>query len=1217
MIEAIAVGAAKAAPALAASALRWLLRPEARKRLAKAVIEQVGGPLTKRTLRNWLKDPQVMELCASLDPALLPALAAQVEQLLERRSSRKLRKLSQEDRQHYAEKVSRALHLEILKALDAAHAVDASHRRLEQRFNELEAKLVAGSGLDDNLVRLVPAVVVTQLAALGEVQPQLSRTLLAHIAVDPEILEVRLAAALAEPEPDWIRGAPPQAWLAIARLADAHGHRVLARTGYRKARSEGGDGPEHLLTVLEALTFQSEDDVEPAVALLDGCASNSVRLVAGARATVLKSFEAVLALWSDPLQEEAHEEVCNLATMMVATAMVNTGRHASARKLLRRATERLTPRSWMFHVWAVAAALQSDAAVFGSHEHETLLNEANTAARTSIEMRRPWRGNDLEDTRLAVRIGLALGLPSGDIVALGREPPDGNASAVAAADSEVRMHVALAMIQSGNLAAASELLPDDQTDSFVGRLLRAVEAAGDDADDLFVAAAEAAQSVAERATALSGLAFRGSDLPGIEELRAEAPSVANLLEVDRAIALGDYESAVELAERYATSSLLHVERLASVRKAQGDVDLAIKLLIDGASSLHSVSMLCSGIDMLVETGRLFEAEEIALRSLASQPTDDSGDYQLRARLMDLYLTEGRWRELESAAAAACARHPERREPGWAIVHALTQQHRAYQAYEELTSRALEPWDANTAVLAIELRGRFAQTEVTADSILDLVDRYGENEAVWVAAMNALRRIGQAMELPDGVTARARSTFGAFHERFPNPEYLDPIAAGSMDELVAGLRDRLRPIAESLEKIASEVRWGRLPLETFARVSGHPLSAVCLGGGPEGFMVAIPPQQWLQEHEVALAREHLDGDLVFETSALATMVRAQNYWLANRAGKSFVADCVTADVRREVERCTDLSESRIAWDLETDLPRITDVDAATLEGIRERASDLLRLVDNCEEVVRRGMDWPASLSPVPDELRDEIWASSLAVASNLGVPLVSDDIVVRIFAREAGILTFGTFAVVEALHETGHTTELQHQSAIDALARCGLVDLPLDRDQIVRLIAGDRMAPGTAAFILSRPAAWKDVQTTLATYRDVVEYIASMPGGPDRDRRIATWAAATATGLGLALPPARRVDGLTVIATTTIAAAGLFDAPINEILEGLRSVLKRLGLDPSVDDPLRPVAIQVASTFARIVPANWVIPLMVRFLDGLSAEDRSRAIRAVLRAPRDT
>jgi hypothetical protein len=57
-----------------------------------------------------------------------------------------------------------------------------------------------------------------------------------------------------------------------------------------------------------------------------------------------------------------------------------------------------------------------------------------------------------------------------------------------------------------------------------------------------------------------------------------------------------------------------------------------------------------------------------------------------------------------------------------------------------------------------------------------------------------------------------------------------------------------------------------------------------------------------------------------------------------------------------------------------------------------------------------------------------------------LPLFSDDRVIRILAREAGIPSFGTIAITEALTRRGLLTDDAKDRARAALAAAGAIDL---------------------------------------------------------------------------------------------------------------------------------------------------------------------------------
>jgi hypothetical protein len=109
-----------------------------------------------------------------------------------------------------------------------------------------------------------------------------------------------------------------------------------------------------------------------------------------------------------------------------------------------------------------------------------------------------------------------------------------------------------------------------------------------------------------------------------------------------------------------------------------------------------------------------------------------------------------------------------------------------------------------------------------------------------------------------------------------------------------------------------------------------------------------------------------------------------------------------------------------------------------------------------------------------DLAFRTWVAAFAVAERLGLPLFSDDRFVRAHAHGAGISSFGTPALLEALVERGLLGGASRDFALRRLRISGAMGLAPDPEQLVEETEeADWDVTPLVARALFDPAAWRD------------------------------------------------------------------------------------------------------------------------------------------------
>ena len=428
-----------------------------------------------------------------------------------------------------------------------------------------------------------------------------------------------------------------------------------------------------------------------------------------------------------------------------------------------------------------------------------------------------------------------------------------------------------------------------------------------------------------------------------------------------------------------------------------------QLLLAGA--LANAGQRDKAIDLLLLLGRNLQAGLDERRSAYAR----AGNLMQEAeRFRDLHALAEEWADCDRGA-----------DPRWTVVLALTMQFRqedALCAWHDLAEP--DPNNQARAELLAEVFGSAAEPVEGLEMVAALSDRYGRPERLEVALIfTALRHRIPEEELPPTLETRLRDSFESFPRRFPDSRAIRTFAIDP-DDPVGSLVHAFGAELEAREQQASmrvdEVRQGKTAVALLASASGR-------STGETLFMLgALPityPDDQFDRLDRTDATAALAGGAVWDSTAIfvvaglgseieqtlrnvlpsSTVARATQIEIAgdaasataNRVGAiSMTGGHVHISQWTEFEHASDLRRSTEMHRLATSIP------ACALDD--DSSDELLKIV--------RG-DAPAAA---------KAWAASFAASQTTGFPVFSDDRAVRRSAREVGLSTFGTTALLDVL-----------------------------------------------------------------------------------------------------------------------------------------------------------------------------------------------------------
>ena len=448
---------------------------------------------------------------------------------------------------------------------------------------------------------------------------------------------------------------------------------------------------------------------------------------------------------------------------------------------------------------------------------------------------------------------------------------------------------------------------------------------------------------------------------------------------------------------------------------------------------------------------------------------------------------------------------------------------------------------------------------------------------------ALRR---NQPLPADLTNRVREGFATFPTKFPESKLMWVVDAPTTpEEFDEFARRFVAHSAESQVAAAREVTSGRAPVAVLAASAGAGvgatwarLQALPLGFGGEA----------IGDLERGDASEAIGRGAVWDSSALviAASLHGELRQLPRKAlPTSRLPQAVLDDLDMEAAspgpRDTDDGPAlTVGYDSQTDRGTITETPAEAARGERDRMETALALAkdfpaayDAAPESTER---WAAVLmaeAPPPRQLATV--AATIAVAKRLGLPVFSDDRVVRGIARHEGLRTFGTVGLLDALAERGLLArDARHEARRQLLSHgaWGVRAQPLE----LLTIAADAQwdCPIEVAVALTDPGAWS--QDRVATWHMAVDLLeAVFEAQPGEFRR---WVWRILDSAASAMP---EVPAMQRINSLLITAWDLANYPPSNSNAFFQALMRETRSLPHVHRPWPPVDVPLQTVSALL------------------------------------
>ncbi|HMN99829.1 MAG TPA: hypothetical protein PKD59_10470 [Miltoncostaeaceae bacterium] len=935
---------------------------------------------------------------------------------------------------------------EIAEAIErlAPRAKMDARSAMHHGFERLEARVARGHAP----IRLswAPRMLTDQLMAVAEAHPDVARGL--GDALGEDTSRAATAAALVRAPQPWLDDAPAQAWHILSSICEAygdHGHAIEALE--RAARQPGPRPARHLAHAAM-------------IAARNGRADEARRLLDDARALDPKDVAVCLAEADSESDARARLELLgqisptepgDRAQAACLAGEAHAHMHEIDEALARIADARRhapdSPRPNEIEAMARLIYAAGRFQEVGPHQPH-LARAAQLFASLAIDMEAFGRLGD----------GAVLRARSAQChLLLGQRPDAARSLAAVRADlvvgenPEAAVEVASTLIDLGRCDDAAELLKhirgrDPQVElvlaeARVGSRNGARRRAGlETLDRLLSADSEKIRTQA---------AFMRQSLAVKTPTRFPASAKARevLAEVDPATAALMWVDAAELVDRKSIETVLLpfsgdarvLHRLADVAAADGDHLRALELINAAADRTSRPGVHLRRAHLLILAGR----EDEALPGLRAM--QDNVQVVTAARVdavrleLEVQARRRAWLQFERVTRRWLEVDPASVEAGWHLVHVLARLGRYDEARAHLDRQALDPDILERAELAAAVLYRTITTADDLEQLALLADRFdGESEGLELTLLSAGTALGEA-PLPSTLKERLRTGWEQFEARFPDSTALTRVEIGEdLEGLSAYMREHLADAVESERELMRQVADGEVPLAFVAGARGTEATTVWgrVRPLPVGFA-----NETLEELELADAAAAIGGPVVFDPAALVVaggLGPSLRDVIVGALPGSVVPQAVLDDAdSAEADLVMAAGQSErgfLGWDPDSSTPVLTEMSPQEDARDQARARGVLELAQRLKVVPDTD---PAHPHPLDEALAERqsrrgsaflTWPATHSVAERLRMPIFSDDRVVRVHARRAGVNAFGTVGLLDALVDLSMISADQRASA---------------------------------------------------------------------------------------------------------------------------------------------------------------------------------------------
>jgi aspartyl-tRNA(Asn)/glutamyl-tRNA(Gln) amidotransferase subunit C len=563
-----------------------------------------------------------------------------------------------------------------------------------------------------------------------------------------------------------------------------------------------------------------------------------------------------------------------------------------------------------------------------------------------------------------------------------------------------------------------------------------------------------------------------------------------------------------------------LQLLAGLAAEEGDWKRAIDLTRTLVERLPTPDRQLLLAEVMLRGGEVGEAGQL----LARLRDDITVSDEVRRRAYALSAADA-WKAEDFPQVEEIARRwlelaPEDPQAQWGRIQALARLGRFSEAHQLLASSSVEPRGPQDANVAAVIYSESLEPFDAATRIKELLDAFPEDEhlnAQFIVAGLNVPEESRHEPISDSV----RNALATFPDRFPKSKLIRAVKAPeSPEEVPAFFKAHFAAGAEESRRRQTEVVRGDAPVAALAATIGR---SVCALWSRLEILPLTYSDSNLLDWEREVAWSAIPGGAVIDTAALSVLARLRNtpVPLAVRGAlpaltvpRAVVEDALAA--RPALPGRDDEESIEAGWDPVAQVPRIYHLPREARERFRELVEFVITTVQELNHSPdvdsRRPDEFDEFLSTIEDRAF-RTWPATLSVAKRLDLAVYSDDRYVRRTAREAGLRTFGTLALLDVLAEKNLLLADDVLAARSLLRSEGAVVLPSAPDELVdevRAVAWDM--PTTVRAALTDDAVWATLSEGFAHFLPILSAV-SMEA-PERTRE---WLAYFREAAALARP----------------------------------------------------------------------------------------------------
>lgn len=1023
---------------------------------------------------------------------------------------------------------------------------------------------------------------------------------------------------LAEHPPAWATAPGPLVWEALSEFVDVAG--IAGGSRIRSLAIEAGSQRSGLYSALNAIAAaETSEEAERASAGEGDDARDAETLAAdiptddplreATVARVRRDPEGVLAAVNAAAPQDSDDPgVAELGAILLAWAHCESGRPEEALAVLAAASQNHPGQTRLLLAQARLALALGLAAAPTENQHPALLEQAHRRAVEARERLRQWGGPSRRAVSIACKALVALHDPK-QALRIGLPLPEGQATLAEATDAEVQRVVADALLLTGRHDDI-DLLNVDSFEPWRQNMIHAMQAhARDDlqgAISMMRNAHAQAPNEDARKQATFGLALLG-EIVETEDLALTDQESALFTGV-AAIQRGHPGEAVEALRPYRRASQMHSDWLCRAQRDRGDIAAAVETLQDAVAHFGPDPLSADLVELMTENGSNKEAEAVAVDALARSASPET-KRRLKQALVRLAQASQAWHKAYEHAAAMHSEDPQDYGAGWAAVFALYQDGRYEDARNYLLAHGLPPTTEDEASLAALLLGGPTAPQVDAPSLFELAEQFPDSEKVLGSILLVLLSGGERVSLTDEQAEATRELLEEFIERFESSEMLWQVAAANIPELAERFRDMVRERHSAINwQLVGDVLAGRAP-HGLLWAPTRPYATVLLGTG--GCLTAVSADPGTRQREIATARAALGATVVLDTSVsvVASRIGITLDHLTRGFDRVLVPDQLVTDASRAITDAKMTADASLSY--EPSLDRIMVTEFST--------EDKDRMVKSAERVLsglRAQQRTPSSdirpeWYPPPSDLPHTLdWDAALRIAAVRGCALWCDDAAMRHLADTAGVATFGTYALYEAL-DGQRVRDLLPDSINMRMQfiRAHIADVPINLEEMIQA-TDDSEGPDAAwALWLTRPASWQDAG--IAFERHVHRMRMLVDG--HLLRHVPELVYASCLGLGSAVADSERSNAMGAVLAGSLLELEDAEGVADLLVANARAASAHL--DPrGRPDPLPSAAAMLLQAYETAADASVAAQKLIHVFWRLPADDRRIVASVIPHAP---